>query len=79
MVGRKEQSQIEDKHLLINLSSDFLSPFSIATGSVCSGETDAHSEGEREIIPFNNKRISHEIRESSGHQLHQDRREVYGH
>lgn len=51
----------------------------MATGSVCSGETDTHSEGEREIIPFNNKRISHEIRESSGHQLHQDRREVYGH
>ncbi len=43
----------KDKQLPINLFSDFLSPFSLAKGSVCSGETDAHSEDERGIFLFN--------------------------
>ena len=43
----------KDKQLLINLFSVFLSPFPLATGSVCSGETDAHSEDEWGIILFN--------------------------
>ena len=60
----------KDKHLPINLFSDFLSPFSLATGSVCSGETDAHIEGARGIILYYLNPKNHEIRESPDHHRH---------